>query len=50
MICRGIQISKKKYSFGLLNIEIVFSGMKGPVRDVLEKSGIMNNIGYTTVL
>ncbi|WP_298363351.1 solute carrier family 26 protein [uncultured Lutibacter sp.] len=30
-----------------LHIEIVFSGMKGPVRDVLEKSGIMSNIGYT---
>ena len=30
-----------------LNIEIAFSGMKGPVRDVLEKSGIMKKISYT---
>lgn len=30
-----------------LKIEIVFSGMKGPVRDVLDKSGIMSKIGYT---
>ena len=27
-------------------IEIVFTGMKGPVRDVLEKSGIMKKIRY----
>ncbi len=29
-----------------LNIEIAFSGMKGPVRDVLEKSGVMQKIRY----
>ena len=28
-------------------IEIAFSGMKGPVRDVLEKSGIMKKISYS---
>jgi SulP family sulfate permease len=29
-----------------INIDIVFTGMKGPVRDVLEKSGIMKKISY----
>ena len=29
-----------------MNIDIVFTGMKGPVRDVLEKSGIMKKISY----
>ena len=29
-----------------MNIEIAFSGMKGPVRDILEKSGIMKKITY----
>lgn len=29
-----------------LNIDIAFTGMKGPVRDVLEKSGIIKKIGY----
>lgn len=29
-----------------LNIEIAFTGMKGPVRDALEKGGIMNEISY----
>ncbi|WP_111706308.1 SulP family inorganic anion transporter [Lutibacter citreus] len=29
-----------------VGVEIVFSGMKGPVRDVLDKSGIMSKIGY----
>lgn len=29
-----------------MNIEIAFTGMKGPVRDVLEKSGIIKKIGY----
>lgn len=28
------------------NIDIAFTGMKGPVRDVLEKSGIIKKIGY----
>ncbi len=28
------------------NIDIAFTGMKGPVRDVLEKSGIIEKIGY----
>jgi sulfate permease, SulP family len=30
-----------------LGIDIAFTGMKGPVRDVLEKSGIMKKISYT---
>jgi len=29
-----------------MNIDIAFTGMKGPVRDVLEKSGIMKKISY----
>jgi len=29
-----------------MNIDIAFTGMKGPVRDVLEKSGIIKKIGY----
>ena len=29
-----------------LNIEIAFTGMKGPVRDALEKGGIMKKISY----
>ena len=29
-----------------LNIDIAFTGMKGPVRDVLENSGIIKKIGY----
>ncbi|MDO9037817.1 MAG: solute carrier family 26 protein [Lutibacter sp.] len=29
-----------------MNIDITFTGMKGPVRDVLEKSGIIEKIGY----
>jgi SulP family sulfate permease len=29
-----------------MNIEIAFSGMKGPVRDILDKSGIMKKISY----
>ena len=29
-----------------LNVDIAFTGMKGPVRDVLEKSGIIKKIGY----
>ena len=29
-----------------LNIDIAFTGMKGPVRDVLDKSGIMKKISY----
>tara|TARA_R110001583_G_scaffold44966_1_gene142178 strand:+ start:6947 stop:8689 length:1743 start_codon:yes stop_codon:yes gene_type:complete len=29
-----------------MNIDIAFSGMKGPVRDVLDKSGIMKEISY----
>ena len=29
-----------------LDIDIAFTGMKGPVRDVLDKSGIMKKIGY----
>lgn len=29
-----------------LDIDVAFTGMKGPVRDVLDKSGIMKKIGY----
>jgi SulP family sulfate permease len=29
-----------------MNIEIAFTAMKGPVRDILDKSGIMKKIGY----
>jgi len=29
-----------------MKVEMAFSGMKGPVRDVLEKSGIMKKISY----
>tara|TARA_R110001583_G_scaffold122623_1_gene273933 strand:- start:5483 stop:7219 length:1737 start_codon:yes stop_codon:yes gene_type:complete len=29
-----------------MNIEIAFSGMKGPVRDILDKSGIIKKISY----
>lgn len=29
-----------------LNIDIAFTGMKGPVRDILDKSGIIKKIGY----
>ncbi|MFZ2282234.1 MAG: solute carrier family 26 protein [Lutibacter sp.] len=29
-----------------MHIDIAFTGMKGPVRDVLEKSGIIKKIGY----
>ncbi|HEY9221372.1 MAG TPA: solute carrier family 26 protein [Lutibacter sp.] len=29
-----------------IHIDIAFTGMKGPVRDVLEKSGIIKKIGY----
>jgi len=29
-----------------MHIDITFTGMKGPVRDVLEKSGIIKKIGY----
>jgi SulP family sulfate permease len=32
--------------YRVLNIDIAFTGMKGPVRDVLEKSGIIKKIGY----
>ncbi len=34
----------KKYNN--LNIDIAFTGMKGPVRDVFEKSEIMKEISY----
>ncbi len=30
-----------------LDINIAFTGMKGPVRDVLEKSGVMEKISYS---
>jgi SulP family sulfate permease len=33
-------------SYRNMNIEIAFTGIKGPVRDALEKSGIMKKISY----
>ena len=31
-----------------LCIQVVFTGMKGPVRDVLERSGVISEIGYNS--
>ncbi len=32
--------------YGGQNIQVVFSGIKGPVRDALDKGGVMNILGY----
>jgi len=43
----GIHMLHEVISFyKSMNIEIAFTGIKGPVRDALEKSGIMKKISY----